>query len=88
MILLNVLIVAQTLKSLENEMINLINMPQDALEEAGKMMHIPMNKLPKLAIKYLHHLSNKIGCCGEILFLEIKNARKRLADSNPSGIYE
>lgn len=37
-----------------------------AVDEAVKMMAIPMNKLPEPAIAYLKKLSKEVGFCGEV----------------------
>lgn len=37
-----------------------------AVEEAQKMMSVPMNQLPTLAIEFLNHLSKRVGFCGEV----------------------
>ena len=37
-----------------------------AVDEAGKMMSIPMSKLPIVAAEYLKKLSSEAGFCGEV----------------------
>ena len=39
---------------------------KDAVEEALKMMRIPMRELPPIAIEYVKYLSNKVGACMEV----------------------
>lgn len=36
-----------------------------AVEEAVKMLRIPMKDLPELAMEFLKHLSKQVGFCGE-----------------------
>ena len=38
----------------------------EALDEAIKMMALPMNQLPKPAYEYLQYLSKRVGFCGEV----------------------
>lgn len=37
-----------------------------AVDEAVKMMGMPMNQLPEAAIEYLRHISIETGFCGEV----------------------
>ena len=37
-----------------------------AVTEAGKMMIMPMNQLPPIALEYLQDLSKRVGFCGEV----------------------
>lgn len=37
-----------------------------AVEEACKMLNIPMKNLPEPALEYLKYISSKVGFCGEV----------------------
>jgi hypothetical protein len=39
----------------------------DALDEAIKMMQVPMKDLPSLALEFGRHLSSQYGMCMEVL---------------------
>lgn len=41
---------------------------KSAEDNAGEMMLVKMNELPKLAHKFLKFISEKIGFCGETCF--------------------